>query len=492
MMNKQYVLALDQGTTSCRAIVFDRQGYMVASAQKEFTQFFPQAGWVEHDAEEIWQVQREVMLEAVGAIQLNELAAIGLTNQRETVVIWDRTTGKPLHRAIVWQCRRTTALCDELRAGGWEQAIRDKTGLVIDPYFSATKVKWILDAHPDIRMKAEQGEALFGTIDSWLIWKLTEGRTHITDVSNASRTMMYNIHNLDWDDELLELLNIPRAMLPVVRSSSEVYGETTVLGHGSLIPVAGAAGDQQAALFGQACFRPGMGKNTYGTGCFLLKQTGRTPVRSDKGLLTTVAWGLDGQVEYALEGSVFTAGAVVQWLRDGLGLIDHAAQTEAIARSVQDTGGVYFVPAFTGLGTPYWNPHARGMLVGLTRGTTKAHMVRAALEAIAYQSYDVLKVMEEESKLPLDELRVDGGACANNLLMQFQADLLGSVVSRPKVQETTAQGAAYLAGLAVGFWSGREELQAKWQLDREFHPKQDDAYRKERYAGWLKAVSYQL
>lgn len=492
-MEKRYVLALDQGTTSCRAIVFYEHGGVVAIAQKEFKQWFPQSGWVEHDADEIWRVQLEVAREAVKSIHLEQLAAIGITNQRETAVIWDRTTGKPLHRAIVWQCRRTTELCEEIRKAGWEDRIREKTGLVVDPYFSATKVKWMLDAHPDIRRKAEQGEALFGTVDSWLIWNLTEGKAHVTDYSNASRTMMFNIHTLDWDDDILSMLDIPRAMLPEVKPSSCVYGETKLLGEGVAVPVAAAAGDQQAALFGQACYSPEMAKNTYGTGCFVLKHTGSVPVRSQKGLLTTIAWGLeDGKIEYALEGSVFTAGAVIQWLRDGLELIGHAAETDALAQSVADTEGVYFVPAFTGLGTPYWNPHARGMVTGLTRGARKAHFVRAALESIAYQSLDVLKVMEEESGIHLGELRVDGGASANEFLMQFQAELLGIPVARAKVQETTAQGAAYLAGLAVGFWKTQEELSSLWKLDRVFTPQRDDNYRVEKYAGWKRAVQYQL
>ncbi|MFD0676488.1 MULTISPECIES: glycerol kinase GlpK [unclassified Paenibacillus] len=494
MKQKRYVVAIDQGTTSCRAIVFDPQGAIVSTAQKEFTQFFPKSGWVEHDAEEIWQVQLEVLREAVKSIDLEEIAAIGITNQRETTVVWDKLTGKPLHRAIVWQCRRTSAMCEELKQQGWEPIIRNKTGLVLDAYFSGTKLKWLLDNNPDIRAKAERGEALFGTIDSWLIWKLTEGRQHVTDVSNASRTMLLNIHSVQWDDDILQQLNIPKAMLPEVKSSSEVYGHTELLGAAAAvrIPIAGAAGDQQAALFGQACFTEGMAKNTYGTGCFVLKQTGEKPVMSEKGLITTIAWSLNGKVYYALEGSVFNAGTVVQWLRDGLGIIESAAETEAIARSVEHTEGVYFVPAFTGLGTPYWEPDARGMITGLTRASTRAHIVRAALESIAFQSSEVLQVMEEESGIHLRELRVDGGAVKNEFLMQFQADLLGVAVTRPRVIETTALGAAFLAGLAVGLWSDLSELEQLKGYDRSFSPAKDEAYRKQAVSGWQRAVAYQL
>ena len=488
-MNKPYVLSLDQGTTSCRAIVFDREGAVVHVAQQEFTQRFPQAGWVEHDAEEIWEVQLKVMREAVAAAGAENIAAVGITNQRETTVVWDRATGKPLHPAIVWQCRRTSDLCRELKDEGFEAVVREKTGLVLDPYFSGTKLKWILDRHPEIRSKAEKGEALFGTIDSWLIWNLTGGRSHVTDYSNASRTMLFNIRTLDWDDDILRKLSVPRAMLPEVRPSSDIYGETSLLG--KPIPISGTAGDQQAALFGQACYRAGMAKNTYGTGCFVLTHTGEKPVKSDNGLLTTIAWGLNGRVEYALEGSVFTAGAVVQWLRDGLGIIGNAAESEALAASVEDTGGVYVVPAFTGLGTPYWNPQARGMITGLTRGTGRAHLVRAALESIAYQSADVFRVMERESGIALQEVRVDGGASRNNFLMQFQADMLGVRVTRPKVQETTALGAAFLAGLAVGFWKDQRELEQLWSIDRIFTPQRDEEYRREKYEGWLRAVGYQ-
>jgi len=488
----RYVMALDQGTTSCRAIVFDRSGQVVRMAQKEFRQWFPQAGWVEHDAAEIWSVQLKVMREAADGIEPSEIAAIGITNQRETTVVWDRTTGEPLYRAIVWQCRRTTETCEELKREGWEERIRDKTGLVTDPYFSGTKLKWILDHVPGVRAKAEAGEALFGTIDSWLIWNLTGGKAHVTDVSNASRTMLYNIHTLKWDEEMLERLGIPAGMLPEVKPSSFLYGETDLLGGAAAIPVAGAAGDQQAALFGQACHEPGMAKNTYGTGCFLLKNTGAKPIASKEGLLTTIAWQLDGQVNYALEGSVFTAGAVIQWLRDGLQLIEHANETEPLAASVEDTQGVYVVPAFTGLGTPYWNAEARGMITGLTRGSGKAHLVRAALESIAYQTMDVLRVMERESGIRLHELRVDGGAAKNGFLMQFQADMLGVRVTRPKVQETTALGAAFLAGLAVGFWSGCDELKSLWEKDRQFEPGMEEELRNRKYAGWLQAVGFQL
>lgn len=493
-MNKsRYVVAIDQGTTSCRAIVFDRQGAIVHTAQKEFTQFFPQSGWVEHDANEIWETQLEVLRKAVKSIPVEEVAAIGITNQRETTVVWDKQTGEPLHRAIVWQCRRTSALCEELKQQGWEDKIREKTGLVLDAYFSGTKLKWILDTHPEIREKALKGEALFGTIDSWLIWKLTEGRQHVTDVSNASRTMLLNIHTVEWDEDILQEFGIPSAMLPEVRASSEVYGHTSMLSEGVSVPIAGAAGDQQAALFGQGCFKEGMAKNTYGTGCFVLKQTGSRPVLSQKGLITTIAWKMNGKVCYALEGSVFNAGTVIQWLRDGLGLIQDASETEALALSVEHTEGVYFVPAFTGLGTPYWEPDARGMITGLTRGAGKPHLVRAALESIAYQSAEVLQVMEEESGIHLTELRVDGGAVKNNFLMQFQADMLGVPVARPKVIETTALGAACLAGLAVGFWQDTEELQQLNGFDRTFIPQESgEELRAQKMAGWKRAVSYQI
>ncbi|SFK74615.1 glycerol kinase [Paenibacillus sp. 1_12] len=492
MTKPRYVVAIDQGTTSCRAIVFDPQGVIVSTAQQEFTQYFPQSGWVEHDAEEIWQVQLKVLREAVKSLSIADIAAIGITNQRETTVVWDRITGKPLHRAIVWQCRRTSAMCDELKLKGWEPTIRSKTGLLLDAYFSGTKLKWLLDSDAEIREKAERGDALFGTIDSWLIWKLTEGRQHVTDVSNASRTMLLNIHTVQWDEDILRDLNIPLAMLPEVRSSSEVYGHTQLLGDGFSIPIAGAAGDQQAALFGQGCFAEGMAKNTYGTGCFVLKQTGEKPVMSLNGLITTIAWKLNDKVYYALEGSVFNAGTVIQWLRDGLGIIDNAAETEAIALSVDHTEGVYFVPAFTGLGTPYWEPDARGMITGLTRASKRAHIVRAALESIAFQSQDVLQIMEAESGIHLRELRVDGGAVRNEFLMQFQADLLGVTVTRPKVIETTALGAAFLAGLAVGVWQDMSELEQLKGFDRSYEPGMDEAKREVAVAGWKRAVGYQL
>lgn len=491
---EQYILALDEGTTSCRAILVDGRGKTAAAAQQEFSQYFPQAGWVEHDADEIWRVQLQVMRETAAQIDGNGIAAIGITNQRETVVVWDAITGEPLHRAIVWQCRRTSAFCEQLKAEGWEAEVRSRTGLLLDPYFSGTKLKWLLDEVPGLREKGERGEALFGTMDSWLIWKLTEGAVHATDVSNASRTMLFNIHSLEWDAHILSKLNIPEAMLPEVKPSTGIYGYTRLLhDDGSIeVPIAGVAGDQQAALFGQGCFDPGMAKNTYGTGCFLLKNTGSKPVQSEKGLLTTIAWKLGDETTYALEGSVFTAGAVVQWLRDGLGLIANAAESQAIAASVADTQGVYFVPAFTGLGTPYWKPDARGMITGLTRGSTSAHIVRAALESIAYQTADVLKAMGAESGIGLRELRIDGGAVVNDLLVQFQADLLGVTVIRPKTLETTALGAAFLAGLGIGFWSSLDELRGLWELDATFTPQRDEEWRHSVYSGWLQAVGYQV
>lgn len=492
MANPKYIIALDQGTTSCRAIVFDHEGVIIHTAQQEFTQFFPESGWVEHDAEEIWRVQLEVMQRAVRQVPDGEIAAIGITNQRETAVVWDRVTGKPLHPAIVWQCRRTSEMCRTLKEQGLEPLFREKTGLVLDPYFSGTKLKWMLDEVPGLREKAERGEALFGTIDSWLIWRLTEGREHVTDVSNASRTLMYNIHKLEWDEELLSVLGVPPQMLPEVRPSSGIFGYTELLGNGGPIPIAGAAGDQQAALFGQGCFREGLAKSTYGTGCFILKNTGEQPVLSQNGLLTTVAWQIGDKVHYALEGSVFIAGAVIQWLRDGLGLIGDSSESEALALSIPDTVGVYFVPAFAGLGTPYWEPNARGMITGLSRSTGKAHLVRAALEAIAYQTRDVLEVMQQEAGRRLTELRVDGGAVKNGFLMQFQADLLGVPVVRPQVTETTALGAAMLAGLAVGFWSGLPEIEQLKGFDRSFVPEQDEAYRESKYADWKRTLAYQL
>ena len=489
-MGRQYILALDQGTTSSRAIIFDRSGTPVASAQAEFPQIYPRPGWVEHDPEVIWRGQHDVALDVLRNVGVTaaDIATIGITNQRETTVVWGRRTGKPIHNAIVWQCRRTAAICEQLSSDGLDKAIQEKTGLVLDPYFSGTKLKWILDTVPGARQAARQGDILFGTIDSWLLWNLTEGRVHATDVSNASRTMLFNIHTLDWDLELLEMLDIPREILPDVTSSSGVCGETRLFGGGA-IPIAGMAGDQQAALFGQACFSPGMGKNTYGTGCFLLMNIGETPVTSRNQLLTTIAWRIGETTEYALEGSVFMGGATIQWLRDELGLIQTAADSENVAAEVEDTGGVYLVPAFTGLGAPYWDPAARGAIVGMTRGTGRAHIVRAALEAIAYQTRDVLDAMQRDSGVHLSELRVDGGATANSLLLQFQSDVLGTDVVRPVVTETTALGAAYLAGLAVGYWDGRDEIATLWQPERRFAPSMDAHARERRYDGWQDAVA---
>jgi len=467
-----YILALDQGTTSSRAILFDHSGAVIAVAQREFQQIFPTPGWVEHDPKEIWASQISVATEALARAQVRpeDVAAIGITNQRETTVVWDRETGEPIANAIVWQDRRTAETCDRLKADGAEALVREKTGLVIDAYFSGTKVKWILDHVEGARAKAAAGRLAFGTIDTWLVWKLTGGRVHVTDVSNASRTMLFNIRTLAWDDDLLRLLDVPRSVLPEVRASSEVYGRVT----GGLgldgIPIAGMAGDQQAALFGQMCVTPGMAKNTYGTGCFLLQNTGTTPVRSENRLLTTVAWKVGGQTEYALEGSVFIGGAVVQWLRDGLGLIRQSGDVEALAASVADNGGVYLVPAFAGLGAPHWDAYARGTIVGITRGTTAGHIARAAVESIAYQVYDLLEAVHRDAGIALGELRVDGGAARNDALMQFQADLLGVPVVRPRVTETTAIGAGYLAGLAVGFWTSRDEIARQWQAERRFEP----------------------
>jgi len=490
-MNKNYVLALDQGTTSSRAILFDHSGSVVGMAQKEFAQIYPKAGWVEHDAMEIWGAQSGVareVLEKTGT-RPEEVAAIGITNQRETTVVWDKVTGKPIHHAIVWQCRRTAAICDELKARGLTEYIREATGLVIDAYFSATKIKWILDHVAGARERAQRGELLFGNIDTWLIWNLTRGKAYVTDYSNASRTMLFNIATLQWDERILAELDIPLAMLPEVKPSSCVYGYTDAHTFGGAeIPIAGDAGDQQAALFGQACFADGMAKNTYGTGCFMLMNTGHTRVPSRNGLLTTIAWGVDGKVEYALEGSIFVAGALVQWLRDELRLIEHAAQSEELASSVADSNGVYVVPAFVGLGAPYWDMYARGTIVGLTRGANRNHIVRAALEAIALQTKDVLQAMEDDSGIKLKALKVDGGAVANNFLMQFQSDILGVPVDRPQVTETTAMGAAFLAGLAVGFWQDKAEIAAKWNVDHCFMPNMDESSRTRLYAGWRKAV----
>ncbi|OYY20870.1 MAG: glycerol kinase [Sphingobacteriia bacterium 35-40-8] len=487
----QYILSFDQGTTSSRAIVFDKQGSIIAVAQKEFTQIFPQPGWVEHDANEIWSTQLGVAAEAIikAGLTVKDIAAIGITNQRETTVVWDKATGQPIHNAIVWQDRRTAEFCDSLKAQGKDKLIQQKTGLVIDAYFSATKAKWILDNVEGARARAEKGELCFGTIDTWLVWKLTNGQVHVTDVSNASRTMLFNIHELAWDQQLLEIFDIPAAMLPVVKSSSEVYGHTQNLLTAQSIPIAGIAGDQQSALFGQMCTQPGMVKNTYGTGCFMLMNTGEKAVPSTHNLLTTIAWQVNGVTHYALEGSVFIAGAVVQWLRDGLKIIRTSAEVEILAAEVPDSGGVYVVPAFAGLGAPYWNQHARGTIVGITRGTTGAHFARAALDSIAYQTMDVLKAMEADSGISIKELRVDGGATANNLLMQFQSDMLDTKVVRPVVIETTAIGAAYLAGLAVGFWSNLEEIQAQWQMERVFIPEMGSLQREELGNGWKKAIN---
>lgn len=487
---KQYVLALDQGTSSSRAIIFNAEGKPLGAVNQEFRQIYPQAGWVEHDPEEIWRSQidaaRRVLVDT--KINATDLAAIGITNQRETTILWERATGRPIHNAIVWQCRRTAPLCEDLNSAGLGELIREKTGLVVDAYFSGTKVKWILDQVPGARARAEAGELMFGTVDSWLIYKLTGGRVHVTDFSNASRTQLFNIHTQQWDHEILEIMDIPAALLPAVRSSSEIYGETAGDIFGHAIPVAGNAGDQQAALFGQACFTPGMTKNTYGTGCFLLMNTGEQAVPSANGLLTTLAASVGPTAPYALEGSVFIAGAAVQWLRDELRIIDSAADSERVAAPVSSSDGVYVVPAFVGLGAPYWDMYARGMIIGITRGTSRSHIVRATLESIAYQSCDVIELMERESGIPLAELRVDGGATCNALLMQIQADVLGKPVVRPVVTETTALGAGYLAGMAVGLWKGTEELCRHWKAERVFEPHITAGEREERYAGWKRAV----
>ena len=486
----RYILALDQGTTSSRAMLFDHSGRIVAAASQEYPQIFPRPGWVEHDPEAIWSSQLHCAQEALrqSGAQSSEVAAIGITNQRETTILWEKATGRPVMNAIVWQDRRTAPLCDTLRAEGWESPIRQKTGLVIDAYFSGTKIAWMLDNLPGLRERAERGEILFGTVDSWLLWQLTSGRVHATDYSNASRTMLYNIHTLAWDDEILARLRIPRALLPTVRSSSEVYGASDERLFGAAIPVAGDAGDQQAATFGQACFTPGMAKNTYGTGSFLLLNTGEQPIPSQSGLLTTIGWGIGGRVTYCLEGSIFITGAAIQWLRDGLRLVASARETEALAAGIGETGGVYLVPAFVGLGAPYWDPYARGTIVGLTRGSGRAEIVRAALEAAAYQTRDVAQAMEADSGIQLRELRVDGGMVANNWLMQFQADMLGVPVQRPLVAETTALGAAYLAGLAVGFWAGLDDITHNWAMDRQFAPTLADETRERLYRGWQRAV----
>jgi glycerol kinase len=489
-MKKSYILALDQGTTSSRAILYDREGKVVKITQKEFTQIYPKAGWVEHDPMEIWGSQSGVASEilATTGIPAEEIAAIGITNQRETTVVWDKQTGKPIYNAIVWQCRRTSGICDELKEKGMENVCRESTGLVLDAYFSGTKVKWILDNVEGAREKAKKGELLFGNIDTWLIWNLTRGKVHVTDYSNASRTMLYNIKELKWDERILKELDIPASMLPEVKPSSAVYGVTDARILGAEIPIAGDAGDQQAALFGQACYSPGMAKNTYGTGCFMLMLTGEKLVHSENGLLTTIAWGVNNKVEYALEGSIFIAGAAVQWLRDSLKVIYDAKDSEYFATKVEDSLGVYVVPAFVGLGAPYWDMYARGAILGLTRGTTRNHIIRATLESIAYQTRDVLEVMRTDSGIELKELRVDGGACANNFLMQFQADILGVPVERPEIIETTAMGAAYLAGLAVGFWKDQSMIAERRKVNRKFQPHMSDDKREKLYTNWKKAV----
>ncbi|HNX28573.1 MAG TPA: glycerol kinase GlpK [Syntrophomonadaceae bacterium] len=493
-MTGSFILAIDQGTTGTTCLLIDHDGRIVSHGYREFRQFYPQPGWVEHDPQEIWAVTISVAKQVILQANLNssQIAAIGITNQRETTVVWDKKTGQPVYNAIVWQCRRTAPLCEELKTAGLEQAVKEKTGLVIDAYFSATKLAWILENIPGARQKAEAGELLFGTIDTWLVWKLTGGRVHVTEYSNASRTMLYNIHDLQWDEQLLEKLNIPYIMLPEVASSSEIYGLTEADILGSEIPIAGMAGDQQAALFGQACFQAGMAKNTYGTGCFLLMNTGSTPVKSEHGLLTTIAWGLNHKVEYALEGSVFIAGAAIQWLRDELKIISHAAESESMAGSLPDNGGVYMVPAFVGLGAPYWDMYARGTITGLTRGSKREHLVRAALEAIAFQTSDVLKAMTDDSGITLNSLQVDGGAAGNNFLMQFQADILNAAVKRPEITETTAVGAAFLAGLAVGYWENQQELIETHKTERCFHPAMTDERRSLLLQGWKQAVASAL
>ncbi|PLS04904.1 glycerol kinase GlpK [Neobacillus cucumis] len=489
---EKYILSLDQGTTSSRAIIFNKNGEIVHSAQKEFTQYFPNPGWVEHNANEIWGSILSVIAEVLSesAIKPEQIAGIGITNQRETAVVWDKETGMPVYNAIVWQSRQTSEICEELKGKGYNDLFRERTGLLIDAYFSGTKVKWILDHVDGAREKAEQGKLLFGTIDSWLIWKLSGGRAHVTDYSNASRTLMFNIYDLKWDDELLDILGVPKSMLPEVRPSSEIYAQTVDFHFfGKQIPIAGVAGDQQAALFGQACFEEGMAKNTYGTGCFMLMNTGEKAVRSEHGLLTTLAWGLNGKVEYALEGSIFVAGSAIQWLRDGLRMFKDAKDSEVYATKVNSTDGVYVVPAFVGLGTPYWDSDVRGAVFGLTRGTTKEHFVRATLESLAYQTKDVLAAMEADSGIELKTLRVDGGAVKNNFLMEFQSDILDVPVERPVINETTALGAAYLAGLAVGYWESQEEIAKQWAVDRQFSPQMNEDNRTQLYNGWKKAVN---
>lgn len=490
-MEDKFILSLDQGTSSSRAIVFDHNGEIRSVAQREFEQIFPQSGWVEHDPQQIWASQASVIAEAISKIGINGLniAAIGITNQRETTIVWDVDTDLPVYNAIVWQDRRTSEYCDKLVRDGLVDKIRKKTGLIIDAYFSATKVKWILDNVPGARKRAEDGKLRFGTVDSWLVWQLTRGRVHVTDVTNASRTMLFNIHTLEWDTDLLELFDIPRSMMPEVKSSSEVYGYTTTTMFAHKVPIAGIAGDQQAALFGQMCVEPGSVKNTYGTGCFLLMNTGSEAIESKNRMLTTIAWKIDDKVTYALEGSVFVAGSVVQWLRDGLKCIEKSSDVEALASSVADTGGVYYVPALTGLGAPYWDQYARGTISGISRGTTVAHIARAALEGVAYEVYDIVKAMERDSSLPIANLKVDGGASRNNLLMQFQSDILACDVLRPRITETTALGAAYLAGLAVGYWSGVDEVSRQWQVEHRFSPVGDTARVAAGINGWHDAVN---
>lgn len=495
MTEKKYIVALDQGTTSSRTVVMDHDAQIISVSQREFAQIYPKPGWVEHDPMEIWASQSATLTEALAKVDIHpdEIAAIGITNQRETTIVWDKETGKPIYNAIVWQCRRTAEICEQLKRDGLEECIRERTGLVVDPYFSGTKVKWILDNVPGSRARARRGELLFGTVDTWLIWRLTQGRIHVTDYTNASRTMLFNIHSLTWDDTLLTVLDIPREMLPEIRKSSEHYGQTNLGGKGGTrIPIAGIAGDQQAALFGQFCVKAGMAKNTYGTGCFMLMHTGNQAVRSENGLLTTIACGPLGEVSYALEGAVFMGGASIQWLRDEMKLITDASDSEYFATKVKDSNGVYLVPAFTGLGAPYWDPYARGALFGLTRGVNANHIIRATLESIAYQTRDVLEAMQSDSGIRLHSLRVDGGAVSNNFLMQFQADILGTHVARPEVREVTAQGAAYLAGLAVGFWKNFDELQARASIERDFRPSIETVERHVRYQGWKKAVNRAL
>lgn len=486
----KYVMALDAGTTSNRCILFDKAGNICSVVQKEFTQFFPQPGWVEHDATEIWQSQLSVARQAMQKIgaTFEDIVSIGITNQRETTIVWDKLTGQPICHAIVWQCRRTAEEAEKLKAEGLEETFQKKTGLIIDPYFSATKLQWILSHMPNAQERAEKGELLFGTVDSWLIWKLTKGRVHVTDYSNASRTMLFNINTLEWDEDILKKLNIPRCMLPDVKPSSYIYGESDPEFFGGPIKIAGAGGDQQCALFGQTCFEPGEAKNTYGTGCFMLMNTGEKPVFSSNGLLTTIAWGLDGKINYALEGSVYVAGAAIQWLRDELRVIDSSADSEYFATRVKNTNGCYVVPAFTGLGAPYWDPFARGVITGLTRGVNKYHIIRATLESLAFQTNDVLRAMEKDSDIHLTSLKVDGGACKNNFLMQFQSDIINAPVHRPKCVETTAMGAAYLAGLATGFWDSKEDVRKNWQIDKEFNSEMRDVDREKEIRGWNQAV----